>query len=280
MGRSRRYPSDMSDEEWAYVAPLLPPVPKDGRPESHDRRDIVDAILYVAHNGIVWRALPADFPPWKTVYGFFDRWKRKGVVIRVHDGLRDQLRQAEGRRPRPTAGVIDSQSVKGAQTVTHPSRGYDAGKKVNGRKRFIVVDTLGLLLGVLVLPASRQDRDGARQLLLDHYFTTPTCRHLFADGGFAGKFVTWATDILKTTVEVVRKKDGQKGFTALPKRWVVERTLAWLTAHRRLARDYERDPASSVAFIRWAMIRTMARRLVRGKPVERWTAREQPNTAS
>jgi len=131
-----------------------------------------------------------------------------------------------------------------------------------------------------VLPASRQDRDGARQLLLDHYFTTPTCRHLFADGGFAGRLVEFAATILKTTVEVVRKKDGQKGFNPLPKRWVVERTLAWLTAHRRLARDYERDPASSAAFIRWAMIRTMARRLVRGKPVERWTVRDQSNTAS
>jgi putative transposase len=153
------------------------------------------------------------------------------------------------------------------------ARGYDAGKKVNGRKRFIVVDTLGLLLGVLVVPASRQDRDGARQLLVDHYFATPSCRHLFADGGFAGRFVTWAADIVKTTVEIVRKKDGQKGFQPLPKRWVVERTLAWITAHRRLARDYERDPESSAAFIYWAMIRTMARRLARGGSAPRWTPR-------
>ncbi|THJ24450.1 IS5 family transposase, partial [Candidatus Frankia alpina] len=201
--------SDMSDREWVYVCPRLPPPSKDGRKERHDRRDIVDAILYVTHNGVVWRALPAEFPPWKTVYGFFDRWKKKGVTISVHDGLRDEVRQAEGRDVTPTAGVIDSQSVKGAQTVTGTSRGYDAGKKINGRKRFIVVDTLGLLLGVLVMPASRQDRDGARQVLLDHYFTTPTCRHVFADGGFAGKFVEWAGRILKTTVEIVRKKEGQ-----------------------------------------------------------------------
>jgi len=150
-------------------------------------------------------------PPWKTVYGFFDRWKKKGVTIRVHDVLRDEVRRAEGRAAAPTAAVIDSQSVKGSQTVTLPARGYDAGKKINGRKRFIVVDTLGLLLGVLVLPASRQDRDGARQLLLDHYFATPFCRHVFADGGFAGKFVDWAGRVLKTTVEIVRKNDGQKG---------------------------------------------------------------------
>jgi transposase len=273
MGRAPRYPSDMSDAEWAYVAPLLPPAPKDGRREKHDRRDIVDAILYVTHNGIVWRALPADFPPWKTVYGFFDRWKKKGVTIRVHDVLRDEVRRAEGRAAAPTAAVIDSQSVKGSQTVTLPARGYDAGKKINGRKRFIVVDTLGLLLGVLVLPASRQDRDGARQLLLDHYFATPSCRHVFADGGFAGKFVDWAGRVLKTTVEIVRKNDGQKGFEPLPKRWVVERTLAWLTAHRRLARDHERHPASSATFIYWAMIRTMTRRLARGAPAQRWTPR-------
>jgi len=264
----------MSDEEWAYVGPLLPAPSKDGRREKHDRRDIVDAILYVTHEGVVWRALPGDFPPRRTVYNFFDRWKKKGVTITVNNALRDQVRAAENRNGPPTAGVIDSQSIKGAQTVHAATRGYDAGKKINGRKRFIVVDTLGLLLGVLVVPASRQDRDGARQLLLDHYFATPTCRHLFADGGFAGKFVDWATTILKTTVEIVRKKDGQKGFQPLPKRWAVERTLAWLTAHRRLAHDYERDPATSTAFIYWAMIRTMARRLARGTPVARWKPRK------
>jgi putative transposase len=273
MSRSHRYPSDLTDEEWAYVGPLLPAPSKDGRKEKHDRRDIVDAILYVTHNGVVWRAIPADFPPWKTVYGFFERWKKKGVVIRAHGALRDEVRAAEGRKVGPTAGVIDSQSVKGSPMVAAGARGFDAGKKVNGRKRFIVVDTLGLLLGVLVLPASRQDRDGARQLLLDHYFATPSCRHVFADGGFAGKFVEWAGRILKTTVEIVRKKDGQKGFKPLPKRWVVERTLAWITSHRRLARDYERDPESSTAFIYWSMIRTMARRLARGTTAARWTPR-------
>jgi putative transposase len=274
MARSPRYPSDLTDAEWAYVQPLLPAASKDGRPEKHDRRDIVDAILYVTHNGVVWRALPADFPPWKTVYGFFERWKNEGVTIRVHDGLRGEVRQGEGRSAAPTAGVIDSQSVKGAATVTTPTRGYDAGKKVNGRKRFIIVDTLGLLLAVLVVPASRQDRDGARQLLVDHYFTIPTCRFLFADGGFAGRFVTWAATVMKTTVEIVQKEQGQKGFRPLPKRWVVERTLAWITAHRRLTRDYERDPASSATFVYWAMIRTMAHRLARGTPVPRWTPRK------
>lgn len=272
MVRSPRYPSDLSDEEWARLEPLLPPPSKDGRREKHPRREMVDAFLYVTHNGIVWRALPTDFPPWKTVYNMFDRWKKKGVTVKVNGALRDEIRKAEERATEPTACVIDSQSVKGAQTVASDSRGYDAGKKINGRKRFIVVDTIGMLLGVIVTSAAVQDRDGARQLLLDNYFAHPECRHAFADGGFAGKFVDWASEILKTTVEIVRKKAGQKGFEALPKRWVVERTLAWLTAHRRLARDYERLPATSEAFIHWAMIRTMVRRLVRGKPVERWSS--------
>lgn len=274
MARSPRYPSDLSDEEWALLEPLLPPRSKDGRREKHDRRDMVDAFLYVTHNGIVWRALPSDFPPWKTVYNFFDRWKKNGVALTINNELRGQVRTSEGRTVEPTAGVIDSQSVKGAQTVTADTRGYDAGKKINGRKRFVVVDTLGMLLCVLVVPASVQDRDGARRLLLDHYFDNPTVRHVFADGGFAGKLVDWAATILKTTVEIVRKKQGQKGFDPLPKRWVVERTLAWITAHRRLARDYERDPETAVAFIHWAMIRTMVRRLVRGNPVPRWQTRD------
>lgn len=273
MSRSRRYPSDLSDEEWALVEPLLPPRSKDGRPETHARRDVVDAILYVAHNGGVWRALPADFPPWQTVYGVFRRWEEKGMTGRLHDALRDKLRALHGRDPQPTAGVVDSQSVKGAQTVGSDSRGYDKGKNVNGCKRFLIVDTLGLLLTVLVVPASAQDRDGARQLLVDPYFAHRRCRFLFADGGFAGRFVEWAASIMKTTIEIVRKKSGQKGFQALPKRWVVERTLAWLTAHRRLVRDYERHPATSTSFIRWAMIRTMVRRIAHAVPVARWQPR-------
>jgi putative transposase len=230
----------------------------------------VNAILYVAHNGCTWRALPKDFPPWTRVYGMFARWHDKGVTARLHDALRDKLRTLEGRDPAPTAGMIDSQSVKGAPTVTGDSRGYDAGKKVNGRKRFVITDTLGLLLSVLVVPASVQDRDGGQRLLVDHYFDHWRCRHIVADGGFAGRFVDWADTIMKTSVEIVNKKPGQRGFAVLPKRWVVERSLAWITAHRRLARDYERRPAISESFIHWAMIRTMTRRLARRAVSARW----------
>jgi len=235
----------------------------------HPRRDIVDAILYVAHNGVVWRALPADFPPWETVYGFVSRWRKTGITARLHDALRERFREVEGRDSQPTAAILDSQSVKGAQTVGSDSRGYDAGKKVNGRTRFVITDTLGLQLAVLVVPATVQDRDCGRRIMVDHCFAHRRCRQVFADGSFAGWFVEWAHNVVKTTVEAVRKRPGQKTFEALPKRWAVERGLAWLSAHWRLVRDYERHPATSESFINWAMIRTMVRRIVRGTPALR-----------
>jgi transposase len=269
MPRRARYPSDLTDAEWALVAPLVPAPAKDGRRPKHRARDLVDAILYVARTGCAWRALPADFPPWQTVYFYFARWHDAGVTRTLHDALRGQVRAAAGRNAEPTAGTIDSQSVQGADTVGRGSRGYDAGKKANGRKRFLVTDTLGLVLVVMVCSAAVQDRDGARTTLLTLYLRHRRIRHIFADGGFAGALLAWATTLLKITVEVVRKPAGQRGFQVLPRRWVVERTLAWLTAHRRLACDYERHPAHSEAFIYWAMIGTMTRRLARGRPATR-----------
>jgi transposase len=168
--------------------------------------------------------------------------------------------------------------VKGADTVGRETRGYDAGKKINGRKRFIVTDTLGLLMVVTVLAASVQDRDGAKAVLLDTYLRTPV-RFVFADGGFAGRLLEWATRILATTLHIVRKPAGQQGFAVIPRRWAVERTLGWLTAHRRLARDYERDPANSEAMIRWAAINTITRRLARGGPATRQQRRTFPATS-
>jgi transposase len=266
--RPQRYPSDTSDEQWAVIEPLLPPVRTGGRPEKHPRRAIVDAILYVVRAGCSWRQLPVDFPPWQTVYWYFNQWEQAKVTEKILPVVRAQLREQEGRNPEPSAGLIDSQSVKGADTVGRESRGYDAGKKINGRKRFIVTDTLGLLLVVVVLAASVQDRDGAKSVLLDTYLRTPV-RYVFADGGFAGRLLEWATQILRTTVHIVRKPTGQRGFAVIPRRWAVERTLSWLTAHRRLARDYERDPANSEAMIRWAAINTITRRIARGGPAIR-----------
>jgi transposase len=266
--RPQYYPSDSSDEQWAIIEPLLPSVRAGGRPEKHPRRAIVDAILYVVRAGCSWRQLPADFPPWQTVYWYFNQWEQAKVTEKILPVVRTQLRVQEGRNPEPSAGLIDSQSVKGADTVGLDTRGYDAGKKINGRKRFIVTDTLGLLLVVVVLSASVQDRDGAKSVLLDTYLRTRV-RFVFADGGFAGRLLEWATQILATTISIVRKPADQRGFAVIPRRWAVERTLGWLTAHRRLARDYERHPATSEAMIRWAAINTITRRIARGGPATR-----------
>jgi transposase len=277
VGRQRAYPSDLSDEQWEIIEPMLPLIKEPGRIPKHPFRDIVDAILYIDRSGCSWRQLPVDFPPWQTVYGWFRQWKARGVTERILQELREQIRLAEGREPAPSAGVIDSQSVKGADTVGRDSRGYDAGKKVNGRKRFIVTDTLGLLVSVTVLAASWQDRDGAKTALLGVYLSTPI-RYVFADQGFAGRLVEWAARTLRMVIDIVRKPAGQRGFQVHPKRWVVERTLAWLTAHRRLARDYERDPAVSEEMIRWAAINQMLRRLTRGGPARRQQQRQARNT--
>lgn len=272
MPRQRHYPSDLTDAQWVLIEPLLPPVKPGGRPEKHPRRDIVDAILYVVRTGCAWRQLPVDFPPWQTVYWYFNRWEQRRVTEQILQVLRGKVRDRQGRDREPSAGLLDSQSVKGADTVGRASRGFDAGKKINGRKRFIVTDTLGLLLVVMVCAASVQDRAGAKTTLLGMYLAVPV-RHVFADAAFAGRLVEWAHRLLHTTVEIVRKPAGQRGFAVIPRRWVVERTLAWLTAHRRLARDYERNPETSEAMIRWAAINGMLRQLTRGGPATRQTRR-------
>jgi putative transposase len=207
--------------------------------------------------------LPADFPPWHTVYHYFRAWTRDGPLTRMHDGLRMQVRQALGREPDPTAAAADSQSVRAAETVGKTSRGYDAGKKINGRKRHIVVDTCGLLLVVLVTGAGVQDRDAARLLLWALRTCFPTIKLLWADGGYSGQLVTWAATALGLAVEIVRKLAGQVGFQVLPRRWVVERTFAWINRCRRTVRDYERLPAHHAAMVQWAMVIIMTRRLAR-----------------
>jgi transposase len=228
----------------------------------------VDAILYVVRTGCSWRQLPADFPPWQTVYWHFVRWEDQDVTQQIMDVLRRRVRRRAGRDPEPSAAIIDSQSVKGADTVGSDGRGYDAGKKINGRKRFVATDTLGLLLAVMVRPAGVQDRAGATTLLLGLYLTG-SCRVVFADQGFAGRLVAWARELLGIIVYIVAKPAGQRGFQVHPQRWVVERTLAWLMMHRRLVRDYERRPPTSEEMIRWAMISTLLRRVTRGRPAQR-----------
>ncbi len=261
------YPSStVTDAQWKILEPLLPApgnrCGKGGRPEKHDRRRVLDAIFYLARGGLAWRQLPAEFPPWRTVYGIFIRWARAGAWRAIHDMLRDRVRVAAGRSASPTAAIIDSQSVKAADTVDGGSRGYDGGKKVNGRKRHIAVDTLGLLLAVVVTAASAQDRDGACPLLARLRERFSTVALAWADGGYAGRLVTWAAATLKLAVTIVKRGDV-KGFVVLPRRWVVERTFGWIMRYRRCVRDYERLPAHHEAMVYIAMIMVMSRRLAR-----------------
>lgn len=259
----------MSDAEWQVTEPVLPPPAWQqglgGRPAQWCRRDIVDAIRYLVKEGIQWRAMPCDFPPWKTVYDVFDSWQASGATERMHGELRVLCRIAAGRKPDPTAAVIDSQSVKAAEMISRNGRGFDAGKKINGRKRHIAVDTIGLLLTVLVTAASVQDRDGARPLLWNLRKLFGTVKLAWADGGYAGKLVTWAKASLKLTVEIVRRTE-QHTFAVLPRRWVVERTFAWITRSRRTVRDYERLADHHEAMIWWSMTIVMSRRLARPIP--------------
>jgi transposase len=245
-----------------------------GRPMVHDLRAVVDAIGYVTRYGIEWRAVPADFPPWRAVYAFFERWSRRGMPQRLVDGLRARLRVAWGRADLPTAAVIDAQSVKAADTVGAASRGYDGGKKINGRKRHIVVDSLGLLLVVVVTTASMQDRDAAFRVLDAVRARFSTILLVWADGGYAGRLVEWAKSVLALTIQVVKRNADTSGFKVLPRRWVVERTFGWLLRYRRLVRDYERRPDHHEAMVLWATVTIMTRKLHRATsnapPHPRW----------
>jgi transposase len=224
---------------------------------------MLDAIFYLARGGIAWRQLPGDFPPPMTVYDLFRRWCRNGGWTRVHDALRDLVRVHAGRDPLPTAAIIDSQTVRGADTVPGANSGYDAGKKTKGRKRHIAVDTGGLLLAIVVTAANIQDRDGAHRLLAALRARFSTVAHVWADGGYAGRLLAWASTVLSLTVEVVKRTDKTTGFVVLPRRWVVERTFGWISKHRRCVRDYETLPEHHEAMVHIAMIMTMSRRLAR-----------------
>ncbi|MFT4289094.1 IS5 family transposase [Nocardioides sp.] len=259
--------SSVTDAQWEVIDPLLPRPGnehgKGGRNAKWPRRLVVDAIFYVSRNGIAWAALPAGFPPSGTVYWWFSAWARQGVWQRVHDALRDRLRVRLGRNPEPTAAVIDAQTVRASNQVHEDTSGYDAGKKTKGRKRHIAVDTNGLLLAIVVTAASIQDRDGAIRVLalLGNRFSK--VRHVWVDGGYAGRFITLAKQVWSILAEVVKRSDDVKGFQLLHRRWVVERTFGWLMRHRRLVRDYETLPERHEAFVHIALIMTMSRQLTR-----------------
>lgn len=261
----------MTEAQWSVIEPLLPRTNPSlgGRPPVYSRRLIIDTISYVLVSGCSWRMVPHDLAPWSIAYQWFAAWAKDGTWARVHDVLRGRVREAEGRDPQPSAAVLDSQSAKSSEGGEEI--GYDAGKRVRGRKRHLLVDTLGLMLVGIVHSASVQDRAGARRVLTGIRARFPQLGLVWVDGGYVNsvdaKLVDWAHQQENLEIVCVPRNADVKGFQVLPRRWVVERTFGWITRCRRLARDYERKPAHAEAMIQFAMIRLMAARLA-GENIE------------
>jgi len=260
-----RYPSDLTDAEWTLVRPLIPPAKAGGHARTVDIREVVNGIMYILSTGCQWRYIPTDLPPRSTVYDYLVRWNEDGTLIAIHHALYVLCREAAEREASPTACVIDSQSVKstekGGRTID--PNGYDAGKKIKGKKRHIIVDTVGLLLHAIVHPADIQDRDGGALPMATLFGKFPFLRKLFADAGYQGpKFAAAVANACpQITIEIIKRSDSANGFELLPRRWVVERTLAWLNRCRRLCKDFENLSRNALAFLRLASIRLMLRKL-------------------
>jgi transposase len=290
--RVARYPSDVTDAQWEVLRPEAEQVMAElrratGRPMVHALRAVLDAVFYLVRNGIEWRALPVDFPPWDAVYAFFQRWTQRGLPQRLTDRLRTRLRVRAGRDAQPSAAIVDSQSVKAADTVGSGSRGFDSGKKINGRKRHIAVDVEGFLLAVVVTAASIGDRMGAKLLVIALLNTCTRLTLIWADAGYDGKpLTTWIRAVAGITLDIIKRTELHV-FKIVPRRWVVERSFGWLLRHRRLVRDYERRPDHHEAMVYWATVMIMTCRLARrptDPPIkQRWgqprPAVPQPNPA-
>lgn len=258
--KNSHFETDISDAQWEFLEPILPPSKRRGRPRT-PLRQVMNAMLYIVKTGCQWRCLPECFPPWKTIHHIFNRWNQLGLMQSIHDRLRAFAREIAGKRSRPTAGSIDSQTVRSAGYSDET--GYDAGKKIKGRKRFTLVDTLGLLLAVVVCPADTQERAGGKILLETALPYQTWLKKIWVDGGYSGaEFANAAKAILpRIDIEVASRPEGAKGFEVIPRRWVVERTFGWLMGHRRLVRDYERTTTNAIGWIHMAMIRVMLRRI-------------------
>jgi transposase len=260
-----RYESDLTDAEWALVAPLIPPAKHGGAHRSVDVRKVVNGLMYILSTSCQWRAIPKDLPPRSTLHDYLDRWNCDGTLERIHYALYVQCREQAGREASPTVAIIDSQSVKSAEKGggAIDRVGYDSGKKIKGKKRHLLVDTEGLVLQVIVHAADIQDRDGGVLLLATLFGLFPFLRKLYADAGYQGaKFQNALKRVLRRVkLEIVKRSDAAKGFVVLPKRWIVERTIGWLNRCRRLAKDWENLNRKALAFLRLASIRLMVRRL-------------------
>lgn len=257
--KRKTYPTDLSCQQWKLLEPMLPPPEQFGRRRSVNLRAIINALCYLARSGGQWRMLPKEYPAWQTVYYYFRKWRETEWFIALNHKLRQTVRLASGKKANPSAAIIDSQSVK---TDEHAeSRGYDAGKRVKGRKRHILVDTLGLLLIAKVLTADIQDRDGARALFLEIKEQMPRLQLIWGDGGYRGKLILWVAIKCLWILEIIKRNDDLKIFQVLPKRWIVERTFSWLNRNRRLSKDYERKTTSSEAWIYFSMSILMLKRL-------------------
>ena len=283
--RVPRYPSDLSDEQWAVLEPRAREVMREltvavGRPMVHDLRAMCDAVAYVVRNGIEWRAVPVDFPPWEAVYAFWERWNGRGLPLALIRRLRELLRAHQGRKPEPTACIVDSQIIKCADTVGKATSGYHGGKKITGRGRHLAVDCEGWLLALVVTAASVSDKAGAKLLIIRLFNAFSTLQIMWADSGYDGKpLATWAKTIAAITVEVV-KRTSPHSFQIVRRRWVVERTFGWLMRYRRLARDYERRTEHHEAMVYWATVLIMTKRLARYEtgqpPPRRWGGDRTP----
>jgi transposase len=280
------YPSDLSDEQWAVLEPRAREVMAGltiavGRPMVHDLRAMCDAVAYVVRNGVEWRALPVDFPPWEAAYAFWERWNGRGLPLELIRRLRELLRAYQGSNAQPSACIVDSQIVKAHDTVPKATSGYHGGKKITGRGRHLAVDAEGWLLALVVTAASVSDKAGAKLLIIRLFDAFSTLKIMWADSGYDGApLARYAKAAAAITVEVV-KRTSPHSFQVVRRRWVIERTFGWLMRWRRLARDYERTTANSEAMIYWATVFIMTRRLTRyetGMPAQpRWGGqRNQP----